>query len=103
MLSHVPTGTVTLTITDPSDNTDATGPDSLTFTTSNWNTAQTVTVSAAEDADAVADPVATVTHSLSGGGYDDVTGPRRRGHHRRDAPSVVLSSSALSVGEGDTG
>jgi hypothetical protein len=37
-----------------------------------WNTAQTVTVSAAEDADA-ADDEATLVHTASGGGYDSVT------------------------------
>ena len=104
VLSHVPTADVTLTITDPSDNTEASAsPDSLTFTTSNWNTAQTVTVSAAEDDDAVADPVATVTHSLSGGGYDDVTVPDVEVTIiENDSPSIVLSADALSVAEGDT-
>ena len=104
VLSHVPTADVTLTITDPSDNTEASAsPDSLTFTTSNWNTAQTVTVSAAEDDDAVADRVATVTHSLSGGGYDDVTVPDVEVTIvENDSPSIVLSANALSVGEGNT-
>ena len=104
VLSHVPTADVTLTITDPTDNTEASAsPDSLTFTTSNWNTAQTVTVSAAEDDDAVADPVATVTHSLAGGGYDDVTVPDVEVTIiENDSPSIVLSAVALSVGEGDT-
>ena len=43
-------------------------PSPLTFTTENWDTAQTVTVSAAADADATND-TATVTHAVSGGDY----------------------------------
>ena len=53
-----------------SDNTDVTvNPANLTFTTATWETAQTVTVSAAEDYDALQD-TATVTHDPSGADYD---------------------------------
>ena len=45
---------------------------SLEFTTSNYNTAQTVTVSAAADDDATHDR-ATLTHTASGGGYGSVS------------------------------
>ncbi len=41
---------------------------SLTFTASTWETAQTVTVTAAEDDDAVDDEV-TLAHTASGGDY----------------------------------
>ena len=104
VLSRVPSGAVTVTITDPTDNTEATAsPDSLTFTTSNWNTAQIVTVSAAEDDDAVADPVSTVTHSLSGGGYADVSAPDVAVTIiENDSPSIVLTPSTLSLAEGDS-
>ena len=43
----------------------------LTFTSSDWNSAQTVTVSAAQDADAVNDS-ATIMHTVIGGGYGSV-------------------------------
>ena len=39
----------------------------LTFSPSNWDTAQTVTVSAAQDADAVND-VASITHAVGASG-----------------------------------
>ena len=56
-----------------SDNTDVTvSSSSLTFTATTWNTAQTVTVSAAEDYDALQD-TATVTHDPSGADYDSVS------------------------------
>ena len=71
VLDTQPTATVTVTIVDPTDNADVTAnPASLTFTTTNWDTAQTVTVSAAEDGDPLED-TATVTHTVSGHGHRD--------------------------------
>ena len=49
-LGMVPSGTVTVTPTRTGD-TDVSGPGVLTFTTGNWNRAQTVTVSANHDGD----------------------------------------------------
>ena len=68
VLDTQPTGNVTVTIVDPTDNTDVKAePPALTFTTTNWNSAQTVTVSADQDAD-TDDDTATVTHTVSGYG-----------------------------------
>ena len=68
VLDTQPTGDVTVTIVDPTDNTDVTAePAALTFTTTNWDTAQTVTVSAVQDGD-TDDDRATVTHTVSGYG-----------------------------------
>ncbi|MFI6484806.1 glycoside hydrolase family 6 protein [Nonomuraea sp. NPDC050663] len=52
-LQSQPTGNVTVTSTAGSGDSDLTvsGGGSLTFTTSNWNTAQNVTIAAAEDSD----------------------------------------------------
>ena len=62
-------GDVDITVdTDPNANGDQT---TLSFTTANWNTAQTVTVSAAQDAD-TEDHRATVTLDPAGGDYDSV-------------------------------
>ena len=67
-LDTQPSGDVTVTIVDPTDNTDVKAePPALTFTTTNWNSAQTVTVSADQDAD-TDDDTATVTHTVSGYG-----------------------------------
>ena len=82
-----PSADVTVDITGHSD-TDLTldpASASLTFTTTNWATAQTVVVSAAQDSDATHDR-ATLTHTASGGGYDSVTrgpGGSRDRHHAR--------------------
>ena len=65
VLDSQPTANVTVTINDPTDNTDATAdPASLTFASTDWSTPQTVTVSAAQDADAE-DETATVTHTVT--------------------------------------
>ena len=67
VLDTLPTGDVTVDIT--SNNGDVTvDPASLTFTTLNWNQAQTVTVTAAGDADATDDTV-ILAHQASGSDY----------------------------------
>ena len=72
-LATEPIATVTVAI--ESDNEDITiSPSSpLTFTTTNWDTAQTVTVNAAQDDDTTHD-TAILTHTASGGDYGTVTG-----------------------------
>ena len=67
-LEQAPSANVTVAVS--SDNATVTaGTSSLTFTTQNWNTAQSVTLTAAGDADAV-DEAATITNAASNGGYD---------------------------------
>ena len=69
-LTSKPTGTVTVSVT--SDNADVTvNPARLTFDATDWSTARTVTVTAAQDGDDYAD-AATLAHDASGGGYDGV-------------------------------
>ena len=53
VLDSKPSANVVVTVEDPTDNTEVTSsPATLTFTTSNWDDEQTVTVSAAQDTDA---------------------------------------------------
>ncbi len=47
----------------------------LTFTPTTWSTAQTVTVTVEDDADAVMHADVELTHTVGGGGYDGVTAP----------------------------
>ena len=71
-LQTQPTTTVTVTVS--SDDTDAatvSGP-TLRFTTSNWDTEQTVTVRGVNDGDSDGEFV-TITHTASGGEYAGVT------------------------------
>ena len=69
VLTSQPAGDVTVTVSGHAG-TDLTlaglNPDGqLTFTSANWNTDQTVTVTAAEDADAVTDADVTLAHAIS--------------------------------------
>ena len=73
----------------------------LTFTTGNWNTAQTVTVTAGEDDDGVVDPVATLTHTASGGDYANLTKDLTVTVTENDTPDIVISRDSLTVVEGD--
>ena len=70
-----PAGDVTVTVNDPTDNSAVTAdPASLTFTTLNWDTAQTVTATAAVDTDSDGD-TATVPHTVSSTDDAGYSGP----------------------------
>ena len=100
-LNALPTGTVTVTPTATGDS-DISVSGALTFTTGNWNTAQTVTVSAAADDDAAAG-TATIAHTASGGGYDSVTiAPVMATEDDNDTAGVTLDPETLSVTEEST-
>ena len=103
VLSHQPSGDVTVTVNNPTDNSEVTAtPRSLTFTQENWHAPQTVTVSAAHDGDA-ADDSATVTHGVADGGYDGVSVPDVAVTVDDDETvSIVLSETTLTVVEGDS-
>ena len=73
-LNNVPTTQVTIATSASGDSSISVTPSVLTFTTSNYRTAQTVTVHAAPDADSVAGN-ATIRHSATGGNYNGVAIP----------------------------
>ena len=75
VLNTVPTGDVTVDITLPSGTDLSLDSATLTFTTANWSTPQTITVSADEDDDAAADDPVQISHTISGGGYDNTPVP----------------------------
>ncbi|MFF3444096.1 glycoside hydrolase family 6 protein [Streptosporangium sp. NPDC002721] len=64
-LSQAPSGSVTVNLTKTGDTNVTISPSTLTFTTANWNTAQNVTVSAAQDSDEV-NGTATIAAAASG-------------------------------------
>ena len=72
VLDSEPTGDVTVTPSRTSGDTDVTVSGALTFTPDNWSSAQTVTVRAAEDLDAI-DDTAEIDHAVSGGDYGSET------------------------------
>ena len=92
-----PSGTVTVAIS--SDNADVTtNPARLTFTTTDWSTAQTVTITAAEDNDTEND-TAMLSHTGSGQEYNELAGPVvtvmvvENGNSVRDTSSFLQNSS----------
>ena len=72
VLTMEPTADVTVTVTVPSGADVTVNSSPLTFTTDNWGTSQTVTVTSTADTDTDDDEV-TLTHTVSGGGYQSVT------------------------------
>ena len=98
-LATQPTGQVTVTITGHSGTDLTLGETSLTFTTTNWSTAQTVTVTAGQDDD-TADDEETLTHTASGGGYGSVAEDLDVTVDDDDEPGLVLSKSSLGPAEG---
>ena len=100
-LTTQPSAAVTVTISGQASSDLVVDPSSLTFSTSNWSAAQTVTVTASDDADARTDPVVTLTHRASGGDYGAVTGDLRVTITEVDSPNRDISQSAFTVTEGD--
>ena len=97
-LGTAPTGTVT--VTPSSDNADVTfAPATLTFTTGNWGSPKTVTVSAGMDSDGTND-TATLSHTASGGGYGSVTGNVVVTVTDNDVARLLFSTTSLLVTEG---
>ena len=103
VLDTQPADDVTVEIQVP-DNADIeVDQTALTFTADNWNTPQTITVTAAHDDDAVTDDPATLTHAVSGGDYEGVTAAGVEVTIiEDDTPGVVVSETALTITEGDS-
>lgn len=102
-LSSAPSSNVTVTTARTSGDTDLTVSSgaSLTFTPSNWSTAQTVTLAAAQDSDTTA---GSASFSVSGTG---VTGATVSATEVDDdatvEQSLVVTPAAVTVPEGSTG
>ncbi len=70
VLDSEPTGPVTPTA--PANTDVSVDPMELTFTTGDWSSSQTVSVAAATDTDAAADPLVAISHQVSGSDYGSV-------------------------------
>ena len=86
VLGTQPSGTVVITVTNPDSGALTVTPSTRTFTTSNWNTPQTVTVRPVNDADADSESV-TITHAIDTDAtadttYDTVTSIANRARSR---------------------
>ena len=102
VLAAEPDGDVAVSIA--SDNADVTAmPAELAFTADNWDTAQWVTVRAASDNDAAAD-TATLTHTASGGGYDEAPAARVVvSVTDDDRAGLVIAPDELAITENGSG
>ena len=108
VLSSLPAGDVMVTVggvTDTDlvlDKTSLT----LTFTSTNWDTAQTVTVPAAHDGDSMDEDQVTLTHAVSSTDddtYDEIAaGEVKVDITDDDTDGVTVSPTAVTVTEGGT-
>ena len=106
-LQGAPSGDVTLTLVQPSNpdvqfDTDlqlSGNQNILRFTPANWNSTHTVRVTAARDADSLAD-TATLFISASGGGYGDASA---RIAVQVLEPELVVTPENLELFEGSSG
>ena len=102
VLGSRPTDDVTVGVTLPTGTDLSLDKTSLTFTSTNWDVAQTVAVTAAEDDDGVTDAGVTLTHTVSGGGYGSTTVPNVEvSITENDSAGLVISKDSLTVGEED--
>ena len=105
-LNSKPTDTVTVTVggTNPAVSLSGTTPsnaNTLTFTASNWDTAQTVTVTPVKDANGTGETI-TLTHMQSGGDYNGIAADSVTVNVTdSDIRNVVLSPTSLTLTEGD--
>ena len=90
VLDSQPTAEVVVTVAGHAGTEVTPSPTSLTFTRSNWDTAQTVTVTAGSDADTENDTV-TLTHSAASADSD------------YDGNSITIASVTVTVTDNDTG
>ena len=103
-LTSEPSGEVTVVVQGATGSITV-SPDTWKFTTSNWDRAKTVTVSAAEDTeDPPMNESVTLENTVSGGGYDDVPAASVAVTAiDNDAPGVAVSPTALEIDEGSSG
>ena len=110
-LDTQPSADVTVTIsghsgTDVSLSGQTLTGDELTFTPGNWSTAQTVTVTAVEDDDAVDEQAVTITHTV--GSTDDTAYDGLPAGNvdvtvtDDDTAGVTVSETSLTIEEGDS-
>ena len=103
-LDYQPSASVTIDITSRGDVTVEHA--RLTFTTVDWSSAQTVTVTAGQDDDTINDAV-TLTHSVAADSAAEYTGVGigsvRVTVNDDDSAGATVSPSTLTVAEGSTG
>ena len=103
VLDTRPSGPVTVTASSGDTAVATVTPSSLTFTTTNWNTVQTVRVSSVKDDDvASGDERVSISHTVSG--YGDVSSANAVTVtvSDDDTAGVSMSPTSLTLNEGDS-
>ena len=102
-LSNEPSGDVTVALASDDEGALTLSTSSLTFTSGNWNTAQTVTATGVEDDDLL-DETVTITANPAGSEYDSAADAILQVTVNDDDTAAVVISPAgtLVVGEGST-
>ena len=98
VLGSVPSQDVTLTLSDLTGTEFTVDDDTLEFTVSNWDTPQTVTVSAAVDLD-TDDESATLTVTAAGGNYQGTTASLALSTPDTVTGEIELSTDRIQVRE----
>ena len=102
-LASQPTAAVTVAVSSGDTDTATVNQAELSFSTSNWNSAQTVTVTGVDDAiDNDPDRSLNIAHAASGGDYASVS-KNLPVTVTDDEGSASLTVGDASVAEGDTG
>ena len=105
VLTKRPTATVTVRVAEEADGVSV-RPPSLRFTTGNWNVEQEMTVTVAEDDDALPDAAVLLTHTVSGGDYGDgdvAASPVTVTIKENDTKGVTVNPTSLTIGVGTSG
>ena len=101
-LESQPSGNVTIVPSSDDSGASSISPATLTFSTANWNTAQTVTVTGVEDDDASNETV-NISHSVSGYGSVSSASNVTVTVNDDETAGVSLSATDLTVNEGGSG
>ena len=96
-----PTAAVTITPTSGDSDAVSVSPASLTFTTSNWDTPRTITVTGVDDADTDNEMV-TISHGVSGYGSGTTAADVVVSVTDNEAPGVSVSPTSVNLIEGRT-
>ncbi|KAB2940012.1 MAG: hypothetical protein F9K17_14415, partial [Phycisphaerae bacterium] len=109
VLTSQPTANVTITVDPDTQTTVGAGagnPINLAFTTGNWNVAQTVTVTAIDDAIPEGAHTSTITHAAASGdgGYNGISISNVVANVAdNDAPGVTITESGGATSVSETG
>jgi|GEM_PF-2129556 len=99
VLASQPSGDVLITFSGVDSTEGTLSSTSLTFTPSNWNTPQSVTVTGVDDALIDGDITYTIIATGSGGGYDNLSSIVTVTNTDDDTAGIILTPTSITTGE----